>query len=289
MVGGYKSKAQLEAQDNQANVIGQVDTLVQMIERFENQIKKALPEHITPARMSRMIITEVRNKPDLALCDRASFFSAILHCARLGLEPGGGLGYIYLIPRNNKNLGIKEVQVITGYQGMTDLVERDGRCTLDAHVIYKKDKFRYKLGLKPELEHEPYFGDEDPGEVVGAYAVADYGDGRTKFRVLTRYEIEKARAYSENGDSKYSPWQKEYGEMARKTAVRRLFKMVPKNPDNPALLKTLELEQALDKGQSQHGLLECPQEILDQIAANKKNRGGVTVIERGQDGAPKNE
>lgn len=264
-VPAKKAKQQEEQIRNGASA-DPVGELVLQITKFESEIVKALPQHIDAKRMSRMIITEVRKIPDLAICDRASFFAAMIQCARLGLEPGAGLGYIYLIPRWNNKIGMKEVQIIIGYQGMIDLVERSGRVTIDAQVVYAKDQFRYKLGLKPELEHVPYWGIDDPGDVVGCYAVATYQDGRTKFRVLTRYQIEKAKAASDNGgEGKHSPWQSEYGEMARKTAIRRLFKVLPKNPDDPHLTRVLQLEDAFDKGESQGQILDCPQPILDHL------------------------
>lgn len=221
--------------------------LVSMVKNFEGQIRAALPKHITPERMTRIIMTEVRKNPQLAECDRASFFGGVIQCAQLGLEPGSGLGHAYLLPYRNR--GNMEVQLIVGYQGMIDLAERSGKVTIDAHVIYEKDDFDFGLGLDPYINHKPYFGSEDPGEVIGAYAVARYSDGRTKFRVLSRAEIDQARKSSKSGNSNYSPWSSHFSEMARKTAVRRLFKLLPKSPE---LARVQELEDKSEVGESQH-------------------------------------
>lgn len=247
----------------------QTNDLVGLIKNFEPQIKAALPKHITPERMTRIIMTEVRKNPTLAECDKASFFSSIIQCAQLGLEPGTGLGHAYLLPFKNK--GQMECQLIVGYQGMIDLAERSGKVTIDAHVIYEKDEFDFTLGLNPTIEHRPYFGDEDRGYVKGAYAVARYADGRSKFRVLSRADIDNARKASKSGKSEYSPWSTHYDEMARKTAVRRLFKMLPKSPE---MARVQEIE---DKVESVHeetkeldvfvehkgDEIEVPQEILE--------------------------
>ena len=222
------------------------DKLVGLIKAFEPQIKAALPKHITPERMTRIMMTEVRKNPKLADCNVNSFFGAVLQCAQLGLEPGTGLGHAYLLPYQNR--GNLEVQLIVGYQGMLDLAERSGKVTIDAHVIYERDQFDFSLGLDPHINHIPYFGPEDPGEICGSYAVARYSDGRTKFRVCSRREIEETRKASRGGNSPHSPWAKHFAEMARKTAIRRLFKLLPKSPE---LARVQELEDKAEIGESQ--------------------------------------
>lgn len=229
-------------------VSANTNDLVGLIKAFEPQIRAALPKHITPERMSRIVMTEVRKNPQLAECDKASFFGSVIQCAQLGLEPGTGLGHAYLLPYRNK--GKMEVQLIVGYQGMIDLAERSGKVTIDAHVVYAKDHFKFTLGLNPTIEHDPYWGDGDRGEVTGAYAVARYADGRHKFRVLSRAEIDAARNASKSGKSSYSPWASHYDEMARKTAVRRLFKMLPKSPES-VMAVAERLESKLDNDESQ--------------------------------------
>jgi len=227
-------------------VSNQTNDLVKLIDNFKPQIRAALPKHITPERMTRIIMTEVRKNPQLAECDRASFFGSVIQCAQLGLEPGTGLGHAYLLPYRNK--GNMEVQLIVGYQGMIDLAERSGKVTIDAHVVYENDEFDFELGLSPTISHKPYFGDGDRGPVKGAYAVARYSDGRTKFRVLSQGDIEKARNSSKSGKSNYSSWSTHYDEMARKTAVRRLFKLLPKSPE---MARVQEIEDKAEVGESQ--------------------------------------
>ena len=92
----YKPAAKKQAVSVQTN------DLVGLIQKFEPQIRNALPKHITPERMTRIVMTEVRKNPQLAECDKASFFGAVIQCAQLGLEPGTGLGHAYLLPYRNK-------------------------------------------------------------------------------------------------------------------------------------------------------------------------------------------
>ena len=222
--------------------------LAQGLQSMQGEVAKSLPKslNLNAERLLRIILTEVRKTPDLANCDRASFYGAVMQCAQLGLEPGAGLGHVYLLPFRNK--GRQEVQFIIGYQGMIELAERSGKVTVDAQVVYEKDEFKYTLGLHPWIDHTPYIGDEDPGQVVASYAVARYDDGRSKFRVVSRRELEATRQASRGGKSQYSPWNTHFAEMARKTAVRRIFKMLPKTTE---MARAQELEDSVEVEESQ--------------------------------------
>jgi recombination protein RecT len=247
----------------QQQPLNPVDNLVSMVTRYESEIEKALPRHLNATRMIRMIVSQVRKNPKLAECSLPSFFGAAITLAKLGLEPGDELGNVYLIPRRKKQ-GM-EVQLIIGYQGMIDLIERDGNITLDAHTVYAQDQFKYQLGSDPKIVHSSDILLPDNNVVIASYAVAHYRDGRKKFRVCPKWEIERARQASDNPDGKYSPWTNQYSEMAMKTAVRRIFKLLPKNPENPNLLKVLALDNDEEMKVSQNLEKECPEELKKKL------------------------
>lgn len=233
-----------------------------LIQQFEAQIKLVLPKHLTPSRMTRIIVTEVRKTPLLASCDRTSFFGAIITCAQLGLEPGSGLGQAYLLPFWNSKANKYEVQLIIGYQGMLDLCERDGRITVEAHVVYEKDEFEFSLGSEASIKHKPYMGSE-PGKLIASYCIARYKDGRMKFRVLPAHEIEAAKSFSKT--SKFGPWVDHCAEMARKTAIRRLFKMLPKSPE---MARVQELDDKLESGSQSQSLDQTLLEFKEDLSVD---------------------
>lgn len=193
---------------------------------IKSQIALALPKHMTADRLARIALTEVRKTPALGRCDQASFLGAIMQCAQLGLEPGGALGHAYLLPFENRRKNITEVQFIVGYRGMIDLARRSGQIlSLEARAVYAADHFNVRLGLNPDLQHEPAWDVDDRGPLRFVYAVAKLKDGGTQFEVMSRTEIEKVRAKSKAGSS--GPWVDHFEEMAKKTVIRRLFKYLP--------------------------------------------------------------
>lgn len=225
--------------DAQANT-----DFIKMIQAFESQIKLALPRHLSPSKMTRIIMTEVRKEPKLASCDRTSFLGALITCAQLGLEPGAALGHAYLLPYWNSKTKRLECQLIIGYQGKIDVAERDGRITINASVVYEKDTFDWEEGDSPFIKHKPFLG-EDPGPVIASYAVARYADGRKKIRVVRMHEILAAKAKSPSGSKGFGPWISDFAEMAMKTAIHRLFKQLPKNPE---MARVTELSDKEDLG-----------------------------------------
>ncbi len=208
------------------------------LEKMIPEIRKLLPRHFSAERMARIFTTEVRKNPLLAECDKPSFFGAILQCAQLGLEPGSALGHAYMIPRRRKD-GSQECTLQIGYQGMVDLIERDGRLTMEANLVFANEIFDIDYGTQSKIIHKPCLRG-DRGDLVGAYAIARYKDGRTKFRFITIEEIEEAKKSS---GAKFGPWVTHYNEMARKTAVRRLYKMLPKSTE---IARALELDEKIE-------------------------------------------
>lgn len=195
-----------------------------LLEKLQPQLLKALPKHLTPDRMTRIALTELRKVPKLAQCDPMTFCGAIMQCAQLGLEPGGALGHIYLIPFDNRKKGVTEVQVIMGYRGMIELARRSGQIvSLSAHEVYEKDTFEFEYGLTEKLRHVPSLSDR--GKLTAVYAVAHFVGGGHQIEVMSKQDVEKIRARSKSGNS--GPWLTDWDEMAKKTVLRKLFKYLP--------------------------------------------------------------
>ena len=203
------------------------DTLAGIIKSMGPEMASALPKHITAERMVRIATTVMRRTPALAQCSQESFLGAVMTCAQLGLEPGPS-GHAYLLPYGG------ECTFILGYKGMIELARRSGQIeTIYAEPVYALDNFRYVKGLNPELTHEPYTGDEEPGSMnnplTHVYAVAKYISGGYNFVVLPKAQVEKYRKRSAGGSNSKGPWTSDYEAMALKTAIRRLATWMPQS------------------------------------------------------------
>ncbi len=234
---------------------------------IKEQMALALPKHMTADRLARIALTEIRRTPALGRCDQMSFLGAIMQCAQLGLEPGGALGHCYLLPFENRKKQITEVQFIVGYRGMIDLARRSGQIlSLEARAVYQADKFHVELGLNPDLTHVPDWESADRGPLRFVYAVAKLRDGGTQFEVLSRAEIERVRAQSKAGQS--GPWVTHYEEMAKKTAIRRLFKYLPVSIE---FQRAIALDEQAEAGLPQESPFTIDAETGEVFGADEQN------------------
>ncbi len=200
-------------------------------EGFRHEIEKAAPKHIDAKRMQRIALTAITKNGDLLKCDQRSFAVAVLQAAELGLEPSGALGHAYLVPYG------RECQLIISYKGMIALARRSGEIlSIEARAVYERDTFSVRYGIDATVEHVPYL-DGDPGKLKFVYAVAKLRDGGVQIDVMNRTQIDAIRTRSRAGQK--GPWVTDYDEMAKKTVLRRLFKMLP---------VSVELAEAVEKG-----------------------------------------
>ncbi len=201
-------------------------TVFDFLEMRKDQISKALPSHITPDRMIGVFTMLFKSSPELMNCDQTSLVCAVIQTVQLGLEPGN-VAHCYYVPFQNKKKNCKEVQFILGYKGIIELISRSGKASiLNTEVVYQNDFFEYELGLNPVLKHLPTSSDR--GEIIGVYCVAKNLVANEKvFIYLHKEDIDKVRRSSKAGNSDYSPWKNWYEEMAKKTAVRRISKLLP--------------------------------------------------------------
>lgn len=198
---------------------------------MEKQFAAVLPAICTPERFTRFALSSVRRVPKLLDCDPKSVMSAFMTCAELGIEPDGRRAH--LIPYG------RECTLIIDWKGMKELVLRSGFVAfLHAGNVHEGDHFRYGINATgPFLEWEPMTAGGKRGDIIGAFAVAKMKSGELVHEFMTLDEIKAIQARSKAGRS--GPWTTDFGEMAKKTVLRRLMKGLPMSPE---LQKAIEAD-----------------------------------------------
>lgn len=235
--------SQLQTRQEQASSVAK---LLQSPEMMA-QLKMALPRHVTPERLARIVLTQIRQTPKLLECTRESLLGAVMQCAQLGLEPGT-LGQAWIIPYG------KEATFVAGYRGLAQLAWRSSQiASIQARAVFEGDVFAFDYG-EDKITHKP--GSEtDPALLTHVYAVIHTTNGGRLWDVMSREEVERIRKRSRAGSS--GPWQTDYAEMAKKTIMRRLFKIAPCSAE---LQQALALDEAADAGVSQGIEFQIPEE-----------------------------
>lgn len=202
----------------------QYQTIKAALEKNKQAMAEVIPSYLSPDRLLSLALLSIRKTPALQECPISTLLGCVVEASRLGLELGGSLGQAYLVPFKEK--GQPMAQMIIGYRGFMELMRRSGDVSsIRAVIVHQRDHFTLREGLEQVIDHVPYL-EGDPGPMRFVYAVAKFsrsGDYQAIF--MTKAEVDTVRARSRAGAS--GPWSTDYEEMAKKTAVRRLAKLMP--------------------------------------------------------------
>ena len=209
-------------------------TIRELFAKNRAQLQMALPKHMNVDRLLSLAMTLCQQNPKLLECHPATLGGAILMCSSWGVEPIGA-GGAWLVPFMNRKKNRLEVQFIIDYRGLAKIAKNSGEVNkVEWHPVRNKDTFSFQYGTAPQIHHIPFQGEGDPGEVTHVYAIGFLKDGTSQFVVLSKADALKAKGRSKAQES--GPWVTDEVEMMLKTAVRRLCKQLPMEPEKQAMI-----------------------------------------------------
>jgi len=200
---------------------------------YDQKIKDRFLEVVDEKTYNKEIIFAKQafdNSDALQKCTTASIRAAIVNIALTGASLNPALQQAFLIPRKGKCC------LDFSYRGLCKIaVDSESVYDIDATAVFEGDKFYYEMGLNPVLTHVPVMHEKDKPEVIAAYAIATLFHGIKKFVVLDKEKIERAKKSSQTG----IVWKDHYDEMAKKTAVKLLYKLLPQSERMSVAVKAL--------------------------------------------------
>ncbi len=192
-------------------------------------LRSVANKYMDAERLVKIALVARAKTPLLMKCSRESILTSLMQAAEMGLEPNTPLQHAALVPRKNKKTGQYECQFMPMYRGLIELGRRSGVLkTARAVPIYACDEYSIEEGLAHTIVHKPNFGHPDfgdPAKVIIVYSVAELVGGGTEWTYMTGTQIERIQHRSPAGQD--GPWKTDWEEMAKKTVIRRLFKMLP--------------------------------------------------------------
>jgi len=195
------------------------------------------------ATFARICLTTVRSRvKDLRNCTPLSILTACMEAAQAGVSTDVGAGEFYLVPYGQTCTGI------LGYRGMMRLMYKSGACKkIDAAAVFTGDEFDYTdTDDGPRWTHRHYWQlGRDKGEIRFAYAYAKLVNGETVFKVADQDQINRSRAKGNKGT-----WRDHEEAMTIKTAVRQLWKWVPKDAVAHNVASILDRDALRDAGET---------------------------------------
>lgn len=160
----------------------------------------------------------------VAIGNRQSVINAVTNVAAIGISLNPAKRQAYLVPRDGR------ICLDISYMGLIDLAVATGSIRwAQAELVREADNFALNgFDAPPTHVFNPF--SKDRGEIVGAYVVVKTADGDYLTTPMGKDEIDGIMNRSQSVKSgKSSPWKTDYGEMAKKTVVKRAYKYWPKN------------------------------------------------------------
>ena len=171
----------------------------------------------------------------IAMGNRQSVVNAVTNIAAIGISLNPAKKQAYLVPRDNK------VCLDISYMGLMDLAMATGAIRwAQAEIVHANDSFALNgMDRPPTHSFNPFSGDR--GDPIGVYVVVKTSDGDYLTETMSVDEVNAIRDRSSAwkawvSKKKSCPWVTDWGEMAKKTCVKRAYKYWP---------KTEQLEQAI--------------------------------------------
>lgn len=187
-----------------------------------------LPSSVSLETFRNAAIVAVQDNARILECSPASVFRAIRVLAAAGLSPDRREAAI--VPYKG------EAQPMPMVWGLVKIARQSGKIiSLTSEVVYEGEKLIRPMTVgEGEWQHVREDGSaidymERGGAIRGAYAVAKLRGGGVEVEAMSRAQIEERRKKSANqkGPQPTGIWADWYGEMAKKTVLRRLILRLP--------------------------------------------------------------
>jgi len=208
----------------------------------------------------------LRNNPALRKCDPRSIHDSIVNLASIGISLNPAMKLAYLVPRAGKCV------LDISYMGLIKIATDTGSILwAQAEVVYENDTFVYHGPTeKPVHVSDPFAADR--GEKKGVYCVAKTAQGDYLTEVMTMDDIDTVRAAS---SARSGPWVEYWGEMAKKSVIKRASKTWPKTTH------TRRLDQAIDVLNQHEGSFDLQSSGKVLVSDEELRRLEVAIAEYG--------
>ncbi len=222
---------------------------------------------------------------DILAADPMSVIQAVKDSAALGLEPTG--------------LGGEGVIIVYGttatfqpmWRGYLKRIRNSAVVQdIDCQLVYMADEFALSLGTEPSIHHVPaLYGAKDEqgnpldgrGDYRGAYAWAQMPSGKYIIEWAPVDDINHVMntfSSAVRSKKKGNPWETSWGEMARKTVIKRLAKRLPQSAVDQLLLTDARADALADEENAKAAALDVSPARQAALAAVNR-AAGVAVAE----------
>lgn len=217
-----RGQAQPQEYDDKGFTRAVQSTLKAILEKKQKALPKSLNTERFEMNCVQMLtdaMKDYKTRQRWLQCKPATVAMTMAKAAFLDLDFFNG--ECYAIPYGT------DVQFQTDYKGEIKLIKKYSRNPIrDVYAKLVREGDTFEVSIIDGVQHLAYKPDPfSQKNIKGAFAVIFYKDGSMIYDTMGVEEIEKIRnTYSKAKDSQ--AWRNSYGEMCKKTVLRRICKLV---------------------------------------------------------------
>jgi phage RecT family recombinase len=242
------------------------DELLTFVGKYAEEIEKLAPRGMNADYFVASLRLYFAQNPKLLECKALSIAQGILRVAQTGLTLGVSCD---LLP-------FKDVcQYSPRYTGIVELALASGTRAINLGVVREGDYFEFSKGTTMHLEHRPLGKSTAP--ILWGYAMAEIKQGSFALEIMTREAIDAHRKrwskswwwIDPKNQSKGVIPLEEVSWYAKKTPLRQLSNVLPKNP---RLAAALIFEKAVEDEEIPEGEFEVEheEEVRQPLASREE-------------------
>jgi recombination protein RecT len=220
--------------------------------KFQSVERKMQEAGFSPERVKQELafaLQIINRSKELPKCNGESILTAVTNISLIGLSLNPAAKEAYLIPRWNKAIGGMEAVLEPGYVGLVKLLTDAGSVTaMNTQLVKENDTFKIDLADNKN----PVTHTIDPkikrGNIIGVYSLGTLINGDRQVEYMALEEIEEIRGRSETYKAfvaekiKACTWVSDFGEMARKTVIKRIYKFLPRTAQMERIDQAVQLD-----------------------------------------------
>ena len=195
-------------------------------------------------------IQSINRSEQLQKCSKESLMQAVLNVSNVGLTLNPAAKEAYLIPRYSGLTRSMEAQLEPSYIGLVKLLTDTGSVkSMVCQLVFEGDVFEIDLANNTNpVIHKPSFVNRGQKKIVSVYALATLSDNNRQVEWMELSEVEDIRERSETykafklGKIKSCTWASDFGEMTRKTVIKRIYKYLPRSEKAAFLDRAIDLD-----------------------------------------------
>jgi len=227
----------------------------------EDKIKTLINDTLGDPRVAQKFVADISsvvgNNYALSQCTSNSIISAGLLAQALDLPLVQSLGFVALVPYENKN-GYKMAQFQIGWKGLVQLAirtnqyERIGALPVHKGEVVGIDEFgEYIIKFNPDFENQP---------IIGYYAYFKLLNGFKKSLYWSKEKCEShGHKYSKSYKSVWGADDESFNNMALKTVLKQLISKW--GIMSVEIQKAVQADQAVIKEDGTYDYIDNPQVI----------------------------